>query len=417
MNERQKQLRQFWVILSIVFIGFLGISMPYLIFPALFLNPEFTILPTGTSDTARAILLGITLAAYPFGQFIGSPILGSLSDDYGRKGILSVSLIISGLFNLLTGFAIHWHMLSLLIISRFITGIMEGNIAIARAMASDLSTISKHNSFGKINAIMSIAYLVGPLLGGLMTDRGIFENFTTSTPFYFICFLFFALAGLTFLVIENKPITAVTSGKSFLERINLYRRLLVLFSNKRLKFLLLISTCFTLAVDIFYEFAPVYLTIKWEFDPSDLVFYNGLLCLALAVGNGLLPSFFSTRVSNKVAITCAIGAFSLFLIGVTWTDSHVLMLSFFGLCGLAIGLAVTLLTVKISNSVSDSIQGEVLGTQLSLRVLGDAFICFFGGLTLLLSPKFILVLAALMSIAAMGFYAFKTFIPNIQQSK
>jgi MFS family permease len=417
VNERQKQLRQFWVILSIVFIGFLGISMPYLIFPALFLNPEFTILPTDSSDTARALLLGVTLAAYPLGQFIGSPILGSLSDDYGRKGILSLSLIISGLFNLLTGFAIHWHMLSLLIISRFITGIMEGNIAIARAMATDLSTISKHNAFGKINAIMSIAYLVGPLLGGLMTDRGIFEGFTTSTPFYFICILFFALALLTNWVIEDKPTNTAPSSKTFIERLNLYKRLKVLFKNRRLKFLLLISTCFTLAVDIFYEFGPVYLTIKWEFDPSDLVFYNGLLCLALAVGNGLLPSYFSTRVSNSLAITCAIGMFSLFLIGVTWTDSQILMLLFFGLCGLAIGLAVTLLTVKISNSVSENIQGEVLGTQLSLRVLGDAIICLFGGLTLLLSPKFILVFAALMSIAAMTVYGVRTFVPSMKHSK
>ncbi len=82
MNARTTQKKQFWVILIIVFLGFVGISMPYLIFPALFLNPDYSIIPNAWGDTSRAIFLGITLAAYPLGQFLGSPILGSLSDDY-----------------------------------------------------------------------------------------------------------------------------------------------------------------------------------------------------------------------------------------------------------------------------------------------------------------------------------------------
>jgi MFS family permease len=156
-----EQKRQFWVILIIVFLGFIGISIPYLIFPALFLNPAYSILPESWGESSHAILLGITLAAYPLGQFIGSPILGALSDDYGRKRMLIGSLAVTAISNLFTGFAIAWQQLELLIASRFITGLMEGNIAIARAMAADLKTLSKHDAFGKINATSSIAYLLG----------------------------------------------------------------------------------------------------------------------------------------------------------------------------------------------------------------------------------------------------------------
>ena len=115
--------------------------------------------PTGRlSESSHALFLGITLAAYPLGQFIGSPILGALSDDYGRKRLLSGSLLITAICNLFTGFAIEWQQLGLLIVSRFMAGLMEGNIAIARAMAADIKTISKHETFGKINAVTSIAY-------------------------------------------------------------------------------------------------------------------------------------------------------------------------------------------------------------------------------------------------------------------
>src|SRR5476651_1246308 len=119
MTELKKQRRKFWLILMIVFLGFIGISMPYLIFPALFLNPDYSILPASWSPPSHALFLGITLAAYPLGQFIGSPILGALSDEYGRKQLLSVSLLITAVCYLFTGFAIEWKHLGLLIASRF----------------------------------------------------------------------------------------------------------------------------------------------------------------------------------------------------------------------------------------------------------------------------------------------------------
>jgi len=399
-----KEKRQFWVILTIVFLGFLGISMPYVIFPALFLNPAYSILPASWGPSSQALFLGITLAAYPLGQFIGSPILGALSDDYGRKQLLSCSLLISAIFNLFTGFAIAWHQLGLLIASRFMTGLMEGNVAIARAMAADLKTLPKHKTFGKINAVISIAFLIGPFLGGLMTDKSLFEGLTTSTPFYFICILFLCLAGISSLVLEKSAVSPLVEVRTFWQRINLLQRLSALFANRQLRFLMLVSTSFTLAVDIFYEFAPVYLTLKWALGPAQLILYNGVLCLALAIGNGCLPGFFSSQSSKRLAILSSIGALSLFLMGIVITNGTLLMVGLFGLCGLAIGLAVTLMTVKISDSVSDRIQGEVLGVQISLRVLGDAIICLFGSALLIISPKIILILAAVMALATMAYF-------------
>ena len=86
-------------------------------------------------------------------------------------------------------------------------------------------------------------------------------------------------------------------------------------------------------------------------------------------------------------------------------NSTLLMMLLFGLSGLVIGLGATFMTVDISNSVSDAIQGEVMGVQISLRVLGDALICLFGGALLLLSSKLILILAAVISMIIMIYYA------------
>ncbi len=403
MSPQVLQNRQFLVILTIVFLGFLGISIPYLIFPALFLNVDYLIVPVAWGQTARSVFLGITLAAYPMGQFIGSPILGSLADDYGRKGLLSASLVIAAICNLLTGFAITWQNLALLILSRFLAGVMEGNIAIARAMATDLTTISRHKTFGRINAAASIAFLIGPLLGGMMTDKNLHPGFTLSTPFYAICTLFFFLAALAAIILENSK-KSRAQKQSFLKRINIYQRLLNLFDNKRLKFLLITSTCFTLAVDIFYEFGPVYLTLKWSLGPPQLIFYNAILCFALAVGNGWLPDFLSQKISNRVAISYATLLFPMLIFAMLFVNSPAVMMLLFGLSGLLIGVVVTLLTVKISNAVSDEAQGEVMGVQIALRVLGDAMICLLGGLLLLFSIKLVLTMSIVIALLCFSYY-------------
>lgn len=407
MKELKKQQRQFLMILMIVFFGFVGISIPYLIFPSLFLNPEYSILPAAWGESKRVLFLGVTLGAYPLGQFVGSPILGSLSDDYGRKRLLTGSLFITAICNLFTGYAIAWQQPGLLIASRFMAGLMEGNVAIARAMAANLSAISKHKSFGKINAAASIAYLLGPLLGGVMADKNLFANLTTSTPFYFIGMLFFALAGLAMITLEKGLVHSQGSKQAFWKYMNLMKRVAVLFSNKRLQFLMITSTLLTLAVDIFYEFGPVYLTVKWGLSPVQLIVYNGMLCIALAAGNGWLAGFLSSRISAQTTVISSCGGFALLLMGIVLTESTFLMMMLFTLSGLAIGLGVTSMTVNISNSVSDTIQGEVMGTQISLRVLGDAMICLLGGGLMLMSSKLILIVAALLSVGAVSYYVLK----------
>ncbi len=403
-TELRNQRRQFWIILIIVFFGFLGISIPYLIFPPLFLNPDYSFLAGNWSASSRALLLGVTLAVYPFGQFIGSPILGVLSDDYGRKHLITGTLVLSGIGNLLVGIAIVKEQLLLLIISRFLTGLMEGNIAVARGMCADLKLLPKQETFGKLSAATSIAYLIGPFLGGLMTDRNLYADLNTSTPFYFICVLFFALAALSMLVLKETFVVDVPKIGTLWQRFNFLNRMRVLFSNKNLKTLMITSTCLTLAVDMYYEFGPVYLTIKWTLMPAQLIYYNGVLCLGLAIGYAWLPAFIASRMSNLWAILGAILGFALLMVGIAWTNATSFMLLWFGLSGLVIGLAVTLLTVKISDCASDRIQGEVMGVQLSLRVLGDAIICLFGGVLLLVSPKIILILSAGIAILTMFYY-------------
>ena len=371
--------------------------MPYLIFPALFVNPDYLILPKSWGAPGHAIFLGITLAMYPLGQFFGSSILGALSDDYGRKKILWISLLGSAGCNCITGIALEYGLFALIVLSRFLAGFSEGNVAVARAMACDMKEMSKHEALGKLNAAISIAFFVGPFLGGMLAE------ITPATPFYLMSLLFvllsIAAAGLL-------PITTVPyrEKKDLWMRFNVPRQIRNLFKDKRLQFFMLVSTCFTLAIDIFYEFGPVYLTMKWMLCPSNLIVYNSVLCVALAIGNGYLAAFLAKRFPLSPCISGSIIGFSAILFGIVLTAYPPLMIVLFGLSGFFIGTGCTLLMVRISDSVADSVQGEVMGALFSLRVLGDALICLCGGVLLLISSKLILVLAACIASITMVYY-------------
>ena len=387
----KKDNRQLWMILAIVFIGNVGISIPYLIFAPLFLNPSYTLLSPEISEAGRALSLGVALAIYPLGQFIGSPILGTLSDLHGRKRILCFSLIITCIATLATAVSLTHNMLWLLNLSRFIAGFMEGNTAIARAMAADIKTISREKSFGQINALTSIAYLLGPFIGAVVSAHAV------ALPFYY---MFAILIGLTiFSALFLKPSPGLSKHS-----LNFSKRLERLFQNRFLFMLLMITTLFTLAVDIFYEFAPVHLTALWMLNPMDLLAYGGLTCIGLMIGSAVLPSFLKKKMRAQALIFTGIISFALSIFWIAFSGNVVVMLTLFAVSGVFIGLAVTLLTVNISSAAPDNIQGEVMGIQQSLRVLGDATICLLGGALLIISSKLILLLSAALAVITTIWY-------------
>lgn len=406
----KEENRQLIIILLIVFIGFMGSSIAYPIFPPLFLHEsQSAIIPASWNDDTRRIVLGIALAAYPLGQFIGSPVFGGCSDRYGRKTMLMISLFGSAFGYLLSALSLDYNWLWILIISRFFTGFMESNFGIVRAMAADLETISKYKSFGRINGVASISYIMGPLIGGFFTDHNIVSWFSYALPFLLAAFL----SIITFLLaarklVEKKP-QMPYSTVTIWQRFNIIGRMrLLVGSSGVLKNLLIISSIFTVAVDIFYEFGPVYLTGLWSMTPAGIAVYNAALSLTLAIGSGLLPHHLSLRYPLKQVIAWSIFITAIILALMVAIESQIVAFILFGLIGLSIATVTTNLTIQLSNAADKTIQGEVMGTQLSIRMLGDTIICLVGGFVIISSFVMPIVISSLIALITVVMYIMRT---------
>ena len=119
---------------------------------------------------ANAVGVGLILTVYALAQFIFTPVLGSLSDRYGRRPIIIASLSIEALSFALSALA---NTLPFLLLARFIGGLGASNIGSAQAVVSDVTPAKdRARGMGIIGAAIGLGFVVGPALGGLLAPLG-----------------------------------------------------------------------------------------------------------------------------------------------------------------------------------------------------------------------------------------------------
>jgi len=153
---KNKPLASIFLIVFIDLLGF-GLILPLLPYYA----ESF-----GASDT----VVGFLVASYAAAQLVGAPLLGRLSDRFGRRPILLVSLLGTLLSFLLLGFA---KTLWVLFAARIFDGITGGNISVAQAYISDVTDEkSRAKGLGMIGAAFGLGFIFGPATGGFLSQWG-----------------------------------------------------------------------------------------------------------------------------------------------------------------------------------------------------------------------------------------------------
>ena len=148
------------VILAAVTLDAVGIGLIFPILTALLRDVGHL--------TEVATLLGVMLALYSACQFLFSPILGVLSDRFGRRPVLLVSLAGAAIDYLIMAFAPE---LWMLVLGRAISGITSANMAVATAYITDISSEEERaKRFGLFHAMFGIGFIIGPVLGGVLGD-------------------------------------------------------------------------------------------------------------------------------------------------------------------------------------------------------------------------------------------------------
>ena len=376
----EKTIRTLFLTVIAEVISF-GILIP--IVPLFFTEPSssYFLLPEGMSIETGYILLGLLIGLYPLGQFIATPILGELSDIYGRKKVIQFSISGTVLSTLIFAYGIMTASIPILFLSRIINGLTGGLISVAQATIADVSEKEeKSKNFGLIGAAFGTGFILGPFLGGLLSSD-ILPFFSATTPFYFAAVLSTAsLVYSRYRLDETSPMDD--------KRINWRKPFTQLSRGLKipgLKKLFTANFFYFSGFAFFTTFIPVYL-VKF-FDLSQFQTGNFFLYIGLLVIFGqtvVVPRLFDRyREEDVMPFTLFLTGLFIFLQPVP--SSFILFMAAVTLFSVNNSVTQVALNTLVSNKASEDDQGLALGTNQSVRALANAIPSMLSGIAAALS--------------------------------
>jgi len=377
----------------VIFFGFVGYSMMITLFTPLFMYAHGSIISPTSSIEYRVIILGVVLALFPLAQFFGSPVLGTLSDRFGRKPILLISLYIAPFCYAMIALSLMIPSLILLMIGSLLAGLSQANIVIAQSAIADVA--SEHDRvrlFGYIYLSASLAYVVGPLLGGKLA--AIVPWFQYAIPFWVVFVLLILTLIWTHVSFEETKI----KKEAYIDYTQAFTNLITVFTSRKLRLIYLVNFLLYFAIFGFFRCYPMYIVDEFHVTASKLSEFIAWVAVPIILVNlgvtGKLSQHFPPRV-----LTLWSGFFTglfMILIIIPHTSSALWITLF--LTSAALALALPACATMLSLAAASSEQGRVMGNNQSLQVAAEALSAFIGGLLASITVKSSLIVLALIAL-------------------
>lgn len=302
--------------------------------------------------------LGWLTAVFSVAQFFATPVLGTLSDKYGRKLLLVICLFGTAASFALFGLA---GSLVMLFIARALDGITGGDISVAQAVVTDISTSANRSKyFGILGSAFGFGYVLGPAAGGLLSRFGL------SVPFFVAAGLSLSGAILSWCFLKE------TGSKKTQRPAFSYRSLIVILKEPVVGPAILTGFFLTTAQFVMLIGFQTFCTDALKLSPDQVgLFYAGfgisgiLMQLAIPLINKLTNSRSMILLISTVFCLATIvfsglvGAILPFALGM-------------GLYGLFNGLRNPMLNAIIADHSHTSEQGEIMGINQSYTSIGQA---------------------------------------------
>lgn len=382
-----------------VFIDLIGIGIVFPVLAVVLLEPTVGIVSADTPIETRKLLYGLLVAVFPLFQFFGSPVLGALSDHHGRKPLLLLSFAGTLVGYALFALGLHWGRLDILFLSRALAGFTGGNIAIAMSALADMSkdTASKTRNFGLIGMAFGLGFILGPVIGGKLSDPGIVSWFSMETPFWFAASVTALNMVFLWLFLPETLRNKLTTRVSLLTGV---RNVVAAMKLSNLRTVFIVMFLLTLGFNFFAQFFQIFLIEKYSFTTSQIGNIFGYIGMWIAITQGVVTGPVARRFSaHKVLSFSILGLACIFPILLIPNDPWWLYI-FLPFIALFQGLTQPNATTIISELADADSQGEIMGINQSVQSLGQTLPPVIAGIVSALHPSFPIVTASVITLVA-----------------
>jgi len=329
---------------------------------------------------ATPIEVGLLISSYSICQFIASPILGDLSDRYGRRSILIYSQIGSLIGFLLMGLALHLPQpLLWLFLARVIDGLSGGNLTVAQAYISDITKPEERAKYyGMVIGVsFGLGFLIGPMLGGFLS------RFGYDIPAYAAAlFSFASMMATVFLLPESHEKQARESSGL----ISYYTRAIEYLRIVELRRLLLIFFFMSLPFSLYVTMYPLFTDLQLRLSAEQAGYFLGLAGFLGIIWQGGVIGPLVKRIGDHRALVLglvfsALGMSMLSLVDVWWKLIGVAIVFSFGH-----GITRPPLTSILMTKAPPQRRGGVLGATTSIESFSRIIAPIMGGYIIEISP-------------------------------
>ncbi|GGA06405.1 TCR/Tet family MFS transporter [Neptunicoccus cionae] len=342
-------------ILITVVIDAIGIGLIMPVMPSLLLD-------LGGSTLANAAIWGgILSTVFAAMQFLFGPLVGNLSDRFGRRKILLVSMTVMAIDYVIMGLA---HALWLLFLARVLGGITAANHSTAGAVIADVSKPEeKAANFGLMGAAFGIGFILGPMLGGLMAEFG------PRAPFYLAAVMAGANAVFGYFVL---PETVTDKNRRAFE----WRRALPHGAFRSVAAIpgqgrMMIVLFFQEIAFVVYPVVWAFYTIgKFGWEPWLVGVSLGAFGVMMAISQGLLIRLAIPRLGEYGTALLGLSMEMLAFVGIAFAPSTWVIFALLPISALGM-LAGPAMQGIMSRAVPDDAQGELQGVVSSVRAMAS----------------------------------------------
>jgi DHA1 family tetracycline resistance protein-like MFS transporter len=331
-------------------IGF-GVIMPVI--------PQLIMQIAAVDLSGAARLGGFLLVVFAVLQFLFGPVIGNLSDRFGRRPVLLISLLAFGANYALMGLAPN---LAWLFVGRALTGIAGAVFGPANAFVADVTPPEKRaQSFGLIGAAFGLGFVLGPVLGGFLGELG------PRAPF-------FAAAGLAFsnfvygLIVLPETLPPERRRPFLWSRANPLGTLLAFRGNKRLLALVFAAFVWQLAFHVYPATWAYFVIAKFKLTPAAIGGTLALSGLSMALVQGLLTGRIVTRLGEARAAPVGVLVGMIAFLSYAFMSESWMLYPTLLLGGLQ-GIAMPAINASMSKLLGPERQGELQGGIASMMGL------------------------------------------------
>lgn len=347
-----------------------AIVVVFIIFTPLLVKTSSLFVPEAMTIPNRNIILGFLFAAYPLAQFFGAPILGDLSDHFGRKIILNISTVSTAFTFFLTAGSIMISNLSLLFLSRILGGFFAGNASLAQAAVSDQTPKNKRASYMALFSIVGgLSWILGPLLGSFFSNPRIVSWFDPSVPFWLLGLIFLIAWGLILIFM---PGDSPEKNDHKISIVQTFKNLISIFHQKIIVLPFLVSGFMFFGWMLWESFLAPYLMERYYYHEASLGYIFAYGSCFWFLGGIFALFWFKKHPTAKLNLFCILFIpFFILALALILSANSIWWIVPVPMFLMSISMAS--FTAIFAKLVDNKMQGKIFGAYLGVTALAAAF--------------------------------------------